>query len=72
MPRTIKAVVDEDGTVHLLEAVTLRVGQRVLVTVLDEAGAGADEATLLSEQALAADWNRPEEDEAWAHLQRER
>jgi len=23
----------------------------------------------LSEAALAEDWNRPEEDEAWAHLQ---
>ena len=25
---------------------------------------------LLSEQALAEDWNRPGEDEAWSHLQR--
>jgi hypothetical protein len=24
---------------------------------------------LLSEQALAVDWNRPEEDEAWASYQ---
>jgi len=24
---------------------------------------------LLSEAALAEDWNRPEEDEAWQHLQ---
>ncbi|HLL14244.1 MAG TPA: TIR domain-containing protein [Pyrinomonadaceae bacterium] len=28
-----------------------------------------NEAALLSEQALAEDWNRPEEDEAWLHLQ---
>jgi hypothetical protein len=27
------------------------------------------ESALLSEQALAADWNRPEEDEAWASYQ---
>lgn len=27
------------------------------------------ETTLLSEAALAEDWNRAEEDEAWAHLQ---
>ena len=27
------------------------------------------EASLLSEQALAVDWNRPEEDEAWASYQ---
>ena len=26
-------------------------------------------AALLSEAALAEDWNRPEEDAAWAHLQ---
>jgi hypothetical protein len=26
------------------------------------------ETALLSEQALAEDWNRPEEDEAWLHL----
>jgi hypothetical protein len=27
------------------------------------------ESALLSERALAADWNRPEEDEAWASYQ---
>lgn len=27
------------------------------------------EPALLSEQALAVDWNRPEEDEAWASYQ---
>jgi hypothetical protein len=27
------------------------------------------EVTLLSKPALARDWDRPEEDEAWAHLQ---
>jgi hypothetical protein len=27
------------------------------------------ETALLSEKALAEDWNRPEEDAAWAHLQ---
>lgn len=27
------------------------------------------ETALLSEQALAEDWLKPEEDEAWAHLQ---
>lgn len=35
-------------------------GAPVLVTVFDE---------LLSESALAVDWNRPEEDAAWQHLQ---
>jgi len=30
---------------------------------------GVPESALLSEAALAEDWNRPEEDEAWLHLQ---
>jgi hypothetical protein len=39
-----------------------------LVTILEEEP-HAHDAALLSEAALAEDWNRPEEDEAWAHLQ---
>ncbi len=30
---------------------------------------GIHDTVLLSEAALAVDWNRPEEDEAWAYLQ---
>ena len=38
--------------------------------ILEEPAAnGANEAALLSEPALAEDWNRPEEDAAWSHLQ---
>jgi hypothetical protein len=38
--------------------------------ILDEQPtAGVSETTFLSEQALCEDWNRPEEDEAWSHLQ---
>ena len=36
--------------------------------LLDEAIPSVDEAAALSEEALA-DWNRPEEDSAWSHLQ---
>lgn len=72
MHRAIEAITDEDGTVRLLEPVRLPPGRRVLVVVLDEAHAPDDEAALLSEHALAEDWDRPEEDVAWAHLQRER
>ena len=31
---------------------------------------GRPETALLSEAALAKDWERPEEDEAWKHLQK--
>ena len=73
MIRTIEAVIDQQGNVKLLEPVKLASERRALVTILEDApAASADETVLLSESALAKDWNRPEEDEAWSHLQRER
>lgn len=68
MIRTIEAVVDAQGTVRLLEDVTLTQERRALVTILDEPPATAEETALLSEAALQ-DWNRPEEETAWSHLQ---
>ena len=67
MIRTIEAVVDPNGKVRLLEDVHLAGPRRALVTILDDAPR-SEEAAVLSEQALA-DWNRPEEDAAWSHLQ---
>ena len=70
MIRTIEAVIDEQGAVRLLEAVELSEARRALVTILEEAPQlVASETALLSEAALAEDWNRPEEDTAWSHLQ---
>lgn len=70
MIRTVEAVIDERGTVRLLEEVRVPAARRALVTILDdEPAARADETALLSEAALAVDWDRPEEDEAWSHLQ---
>ena len=69
MLRAFDAVVDEQGIVRPVEPIGLPAGSRVLIVVLDELAGGVAEATLLSEPALAEDWNRPEEDEAWSHLQ---
>ena len=70
MIQTIEAVIDEQGNVRLLEPVRLAETRRALVTILEEhPTAGVSETALLSEQALGEDWNRPEEDEAWSHLQ---
>lgn len=70
MIRRIEAVVDEQGTVRLRETVRLAVPRRAVVTIFDEDKAiKVDESALLSEPALAQDWNRPEEDAAWSHLQ---
>ena len=68
MLRTVEAVVEKDGRFRFLEPVDLREGERALVTLLGDAPE-PDEAARLSEAALAADWDRPEEDEAWGHLQ---
>ena len=67
MLHTIEAIVEQDGSLRLLEPVELPAGTRALVTIL-EGEASARDATLLSQPALAADWAREEEDEAWAHL----
>lgn len=66
--RTIEATVGKDGTVRLHKKVKLPGPRRAIVTILDEPTLVAETA-LLSESALAEDWDRPEEDEAWAHLQ---
>lgn len=68
MLQTIEAVIDPSGTVRLLEPVHLPAVKRALVTIMSESPE-ANDAALWSEAALAEDWNRPEEDAAWAHLQ---
>ena len=71
MGRLYEAVVEPDGRIRLNTPVHLEKGLRVLVAIpqtdLDTAVSGI----ALSEPALSADWNKPEEDEAWAHLQQE-
>lgn len=68
--KTIEAVIDEKGRVSLLDSVALPGPRRALVTILEELPADTvNETAPLSEAALADDWNRPEEDAAWLHLQ---
>jgi hypothetical protein len=79
---TLEAVTDQDGKVLLPGHVKLPARQRLLITVLDSVALQdaspqkavlqntVDEITRLSELALE-DWNRPEEDAAWSHLQQE-
>ncbi len=63
-------LVAQNGNVHLLESIKLSALRRALVTILEEEPAtSASETALLREQAPAEDWMRPEEDEAWSHLQ---
>jgi hypothetical protein len=70
MHQTIEALINEAGEIRLLEPIHLPTPRRVLVTILEEEPSiNISEAALLSEKALGEDWSRPEEDEAWSHLQ---
>jgi hypothetical protein len=68
MIRTLEATIDEQGVVLLQESIALSGPHRALVTILEEEP-HANATALLSEAALAADWDRPEEEAAWSHLQ---
>ena len=70
MIRTVEAVIDVQGQINLLEPIRLPTMRRALVTILEEEPViRVPETALLSEASLAQDWNRPEEDAAWSHLQ---
>ena len=70
MLQTAEAVIDKSGHIRLLERVSLPTMRRALVTILEsEAISDIPETALLSEAALAEDWNRPEEGQARSHLQ---
>ena len=67
MLKSVNATIDADGEIHLRETVHLPHACRAIVTIIEEPD--ISETALLSEAALGEDWNRPEEDEAWSHLQ---
>ena len=69
MLQTVEGFIDQNGALKLLESIALPRSRRVLVTILNEEPSDEQvNLALLSEVALARDWNRPEEDEAWSHL----
>lgn len=67
MIRTVEAIIDEQGQVSLLEPVRPSSARRALVTILEEEPVA--QTALLRETVLSVDWDQPEEDAAWAHLQ---
>jgi hypothetical protein len=69
MLQAIEGMIDQEGRLRILGKVNLPKSRRVIITILDEEP--SDEianSALLSEAALAKDWERPEEDKAWSHL----
>jgi len=70
MIRTVEEIISGDGMVHLAEGVQAESVQRALVTILEEESLGfPNQESLLSEQSLAKDWDKPEEDQAWSYPQ---
>ena len=67
---SLEATVERDGVVRLGESIRLPRPCRAIVTIIDDRD--RSETALLSEKALGEDWNREEEDKAWAHLQKAR
>lgn len=69
MLQTFRGVIEQDGRLRTSERINLTRPRQVMVTLLDTEPTEDDfDLALLSEAALARDWNRPEEDEAWSHL----
>ena len=66
--RSIEVTIEKNGTVRLPKKMKLPAQRRAILTILDEPTLVAETA-LLSEAALAQDWDRPEEDKALAYLQ---
>ncbi|MFI3217525.1 MAG: hypothetical protein QX189_00145 [Methylococcales bacterium] len=66
MLQTIEVHIDAKGHIQLTEPLPPLFQGRALLTLLEPIN---HEAALLSEQALATDWLKPEEEAAWAHLQ---
>jgi hypothetical protein len=71
MYQAFEATIDPTGNIRLNESVHLPAARRALVIVLEDA-VELEDTALLSEEALAESWNRPEEDAAWAYLQSEK
>lgn len=69
MLRTHEATLDPKGTVKFKEKIKIQKPQKILVVFLDDLSHHVTD-TAFSEKALAKDWLGPEEDKAWAHLQK--
>lgn len=67
MLKSVEAMIETNGEIHLLEPVRVGHSCRAIVTIIDELD--VPETALLSQQTLAHDWERPEEEAAWSHLQ---
>ncbi|MEO6695463.1 MAG: hypothetical protein ABIY50_01430 [Ignavibacteria bacterium] len=72
MLKSIRAKIDKEGKVKLLEPINIEVDKYAIVTILDDdiewGNPLFNETAVLSEPSLTKYWSRPEEDEAWKNL----
>jgi len=68
MLQSIEAIVDHNGALRILEPITLPRFRRVIITILEDESEDHANLAEMSEIVLAADWERPEEEQAWLHL----
>ena len=69
MLQSIEGMTDQNGKLKIPGNINLPKSRRVIITILDEEPTDkAFNLALLSESALAKEWERPEEDKAWLHL----
>jgi hypothetical protein len=71
MYQAFDATIDQAGNIRLDESTSVPRGCRAIVIVPDDTAIPNSDTALLSEDALARGWNRPEKDAAWAYLQSE-
>jgi antitoxin MazE len=64
--RLPKVLLEESGIVNEVEVKVVKGGLRIIP--LKKAESSGRETAVLSEDALARDWDKPEEDEAWVNL----
>jgi hypothetical protein len=65
--KELEAIIEANGAIRLLEPVRLAHSCRAVVTIVE--GPEIPETALLSQQTLAKDWERPEEEKAWESFQ---
>ena len=69
MLKSIRAKIDKEGNVKLLEKLDIKIEKDAIVTILENDLDWSDNETAsLSELTLSKYWNRPEEEEAWKDL----
>jgi len=67
MLKAVEATIEANGKIHLLEPIHVAHSCRAIITIIEEPE--IPDTALLSQHSLAHDWERPEEDVAWSHLQ---